>query len=300
MIVKDEERHIADCLAPILDLVDDVVIVDMGSTDRTCEILRERFGIVPLTAALDHDDCNSKSPARNLGFECCCSPWIMRLDADERIAPADFERLLAFSPDGDTAGYFVEWATHRGGQVTVDYKLLVFRNGIRATGCAHENMQVDIRDQGFTAAWFADITLQHNPDAGKDPWKKDFYRERLTCAVTRYPRWYRYHWFLGYASFNQGNDEEARFYLQLAVDARSRRFPVECLNAHMVLAVIHARGGERDALIDLLEHMRSFHAEVADDFEVVINHHLGPWIEAARTYAAADRLEAIAPREFST
>ena len=39
MIVKNEEMHIARCLDSVAGLVDEIVIVDTGSTDRTVEIV---------------------------------------------------------------------------------------------------------------------------------------------------------------------------------------------------------------------------------------------------------------------
>lgn len=39
MIVKDEEAHIARCLDSVADLVDEIIVVDTGSTDRTVEIV---------------------------------------------------------------------------------------------------------------------------------------------------------------------------------------------------------------------------------------------------------------------
>lgn len=300
MIVKDEARQIAACLDPIVPLLDDIVVVDTGSTDGTREILSERYGIEAVSGALDAANCNSKSPARNLGFERCRSPWIIRIDADERLGAADLERLRALEPDAGTGGYFVEWKTYRGDEVTDDYKLLLFRKGILATGCAHENMQIDIRDKGLRAPWLDGITLGHYPDVDKDPWKAGFYQQRLLCAIARDSAWYRYHWFLGYAGYRRGDDAEALRYLEPAAASRSRRFPVECLNAHMLIACVHARREGAGPLVRALDAMERFLGEVRDDFEVAINGHLGPWIAEARHHAAANRLDVIVPRRFST
>ena len=38
MIVKNEERHLARCLDSVAELVEEIIIVDTGSTDRTVEI----------------------------------------------------------------------------------------------------------------------------------------------------------------------------------------------------------------------------------------------------------------------
>ncbi len=41
MIVKNEEKHLADCLASVVDLVQEIIVVDTGSSDRTKEIARQ-------------------------------------------------------------------------------------------------------------------------------------------------------------------------------------------------------------------------------------------------------------------
>ncbi|PFI06683.1 glycosyltransferase, partial [Bacillus cereus] len=38
MIVKNEEKNIANCLESIKDFIDEIIIVDTGSTDKTVEI----------------------------------------------------------------------------------------------------------------------------------------------------------------------------------------------------------------------------------------------------------------------
>ena len=41
MIVKNEELHLARCLDSVAELVDEIIVVDTGSTDRTIEIASE-------------------------------------------------------------------------------------------------------------------------------------------------------------------------------------------------------------------------------------------------------------------
>ena len=43
MIVKNEEEHLKDCLLSVKDVVDEIVLVDTGSTDNTIEIAK-KFG----------------------------------------------------------------------------------------------------------------------------------------------------------------------------------------------------------------------------------------------------------------
>ena len=61
MIVKDEANRIAGALDGVIDLFDQVTVIDTGSTDGTLDILRQRYGVEPLTSRLDEGDCFCKS-----------------------------------------------------------------------------------------------------------------------------------------------------------------------------------------------------------------------------------------------
>ena len=88
MIVKDEEAMLGDCLAAVAPFVDEMIIVDTGSTDRTVEIARE-YGATVLT----HEWTGDFSAARNVSFDAATSDWILYLDADEVLVDGDGPRL---------------------------------------------------------------------------------------------------------------------------------------------------------------------------------------------------------------
>lgn len=299
MIVKDEVGRLADCLDPIVDLFSDVVIVDTGSTDGTPALLAERYGIVALRGALDAAHCNSKAPARNQAHAAQRAAWILTLDADERIDRDQVQVLRAMPDDDGRAGYFLPWHTVRGSQVVEDYKLCLYRRGLDSTGCAHENVQVDLRRRGLDAAWLGDLLVRHYPDPAKDAWKLDFYTARMTCAIARDPQWFRYHWFLGYTLYQQGLVDRALGWLRAAADAESLRFPVECLNSAMLLACALATRGQRAEAAACVMRARDFHARVADDFEVRINFRMRPWLDAAAALFARDDAAIPAPYAFA-
>lgn len=81
MIVKNEEKHLAGCFDSVKDLVDEIIITDTGSTDRTIEIAKE-YG-----AKIYHFDwINDFSAARNYALKQSTGDWIIYLDADERLS----------------------------------------------------------------------------------------------------------------------------------------------------------------------------------------------------------------------
>lgn len=90
MIVKNEEDWIAGALESVRTLVNDIVIVDTGSTDLTLEKV-QRFGARTFNLPWVGDF----SAARNRSLEFAECSWILVLDADERISERDHDRIAA-------------------------------------------------------------------------------------------------------------------------------------------------------------------------------------------------------------
>ncbi len=82
MIVKNEERFLEQCLRSVADAVDEINIVDTGSTDRTIEIA-EKFG-----ARIERREWrNDFAWARNESLKMATKRWVFQLDADEELLP---------------------------------------------------------------------------------------------------------------------------------------------------------------------------------------------------------------------
>jgi glycosyltransferase involved in cell wall biosynthesis len=88
LIVKDEEKHLARCLASAAPVVDEIVVVDTGSVDRTREIA-EIFG----ARVYDHRWGNDFAQARNQYLQHAQGHWILVLDADEVLSALDYEKI---------------------------------------------------------------------------------------------------------------------------------------------------------------------------------------------------------------
>ncbi len=107
MIVKDEEEVLARCLQSAKQLVDEIVIVDTGSTDKTKEIARS-FG----AAVYDFPWVDDFAKARNFSFSKATGDYLLWLDADD-VIPAESaalfpklkEELEAAAPDAVTCPY---------------------------------------------------------------------------------------------------------------------------------------------------------------------------------------------------
>jgi tetratricopeptide (TPR) repeat protein len=88
MIVKNEGATLEHCLESVVNLVDEMVILDTGSTDNTIEIAN-RYG-----AKVRHFEwCHDFSAARNESLMHCTGQWVLIIDADEAIDPLDYEKI---------------------------------------------------------------------------------------------------------------------------------------------------------------------------------------------------------------
>ncbi|WP_105902626.1 glycosyltransferase family 2 protein [Vibrio gangliei] len=82
LIVKNEEKHLASCLETVKGWVDEIVILDSGSTDKTEEIARQytdKFFV--------NLEWPGFGPQRRLAQSYITSDYVLWLDADEQVTP---------------------------------------------------------------------------------------------------------------------------------------------------------------------------------------------------------------------
>jgi glycosyltransferase involved in cell wall biosynthesis len=80
VITKDEERNIARCIGSCEGLVDEVVVVDSGSRDRTVEIARS------LGARVIVHPFDNYAAQKNRAVDAATCDWVLNLDADEWVS----------------------------------------------------------------------------------------------------------------------------------------------------------------------------------------------------------------------
>lgn len=89
MIVKNEEDCIERCLKSVQDTVDEIIIVDTGSTDRTIDIC-QHFEKAKIETFKWND---SFADARNHSIEKATGDWILWIDADEELDEKDRDKI---------------------------------------------------------------------------------------------------------------------------------------------------------------------------------------------------------------
>jgi len=158
MIVKDEAENLKDCLTPVLDWVDEIIVVDTGSTDDTREIA-ESLGCTVLEFAW----CDDFAAARNHGLAQATGDWIFWLDADDRIEPeavAAFQRAI----DNHQADAFMGRVVSKcpGDLVTITSHMTLFRNhrGVQFEGAIHEDATISALRCGLRIVT-TDIAIRH-------------------------------------------------------------------------------------------------------------------------------------------
>lgn len=100
MIVKNEEDWIVGAVASVRSIVEEVIIVDTGSTDSTPS-LAKALG----ARLLKCEWSDSFADARNISLAAAGEPWILVLDADERIAARDLSLIKDATNSGTADGY---------------------------------------------------------------------------------------------------------------------------------------------------------------------------------------------------
>lgn len=161
MIVKDEENFIANCLQSVQDVVDEIIIIDTGSTDKTTDIANT------FDAKIYHLPWdNNFSAARNFSLEKATSKWIMILDADEELNPLDKSKLKKLINNKDIDAYYLKiynyLGKNKGTTKLVDARISLFRNNqkYRYQGAIHEEIENSIvKNNGRIK--FSDLVINH-------------------------------------------------------------------------------------------------------------------------------------------
>jgi len=179
MIVKNEQPNLVRCLSSVKAAVDEIIVVDTGSTDRTKDIAAV-FGAKVFDFAWDEDF----SGARNFSLSKAAGEWILVLDADETVSSRDHERLRSLirkCPKGiggydlttrnyviepNTAGWTANDGSYRDEEAGTGWypnrKVRLFRRDprIRFSGAVHELVEPSMLGAGMKIV-VCDVPVHH-------------------------------------------------------------------------------------------------------------------------------------------
>lgn len=246
MIVRDEEEYLPGCLESVRGVVDEIVVVDTGSRDRTVEVARGYGAKVYFYEWRD-----DFAAARNESLRHTSSEWILWLDADERLSEPSrrvIRRLLRIS---DYMGYAL-WIRSPIGEMApgmaedVHSFVRLFRNhpGVTFEGVVHEQVVPSIKRLGGKIAQ-TDLEIIHLGYALDREAMDRKHRRNLTLLerqVAEQPDFALGYFHLGQAYYLCGRYPEAREAFKRALNlAGLERGHIA--NIHLNLASIHLKGG---------------------------------------------------------
>jgi len=147
VIAQNEENNIAECVRS-LSFSDEILVCDGGSTDRTVEIAEN------LGATILHRDFDGFANQKNFIVDQAKGPWILSLDADERVTPelrSEIECLLSSEAESLAAGYRIprknyfgdRWVRRGGWWPAYNLRLFQKGGGRFEDREVHESVRVD-------------------------------------------------------------------------------------------------------------------------------------------------------------
>lgn len=196
MMVKNEAALLPQCLDSIRDLVDEIVIVDTGSTDNTIEIAK-RYGAKIVESPWQKDF----SLHRNESIENASGNWVLVIDPDEKLflenglTPAMLKQWLRGLPKHFSTVGLRMVDVQDGKPIMETGALRLFRKGqIRYERRAH-NRPVHEGKQAFNTS----LKLEHYGYAlGEEKRQEKFRRseELLMLDLQEHPEWVKTYFYL--------------------------------------------------------------------------------------------------------
>ncbi|MEM8994354.1 MAG: glycosyltransferase [Acidobacteriota bacterium] len=307
LIVRDEERFLGDCLASLDGVVDEVVVVDTGSRDRTREIA-EAAG-----ARLSHVEWRDDfAAARNAALDACRSEWILYIDADERVVGGADGAFRAQLRDPGLVGLTVLFRPATGYTSYREPRLFRRHPDVRFRGAIHESHLPDLyrlaHKERMTIG-HSTLALHHLGYDGDISHKHPRNLPLLEARVREDPDHIYSWWHLGQTLAGLGRPEEAEAAWRegLAASRRAAGAPVARYLPHLALlehALLHRGVFDRDLWreawglapgLPTLLWIRARHRlggrrwrEAADDLEAILATPRDGVI--ARQYAVEERL----------
>ncbi len=202
MITKNEEKYLGDCLNLVKDIVDEIIIVDTGSTDNTKKIAKN-FG----AKIFDFKWNDDFSEARNESLKHATKDWILVLDVDEIINKDDLEKIKEIVKDNENSAFLFLQKNYTNdtsvaGFVNESHKkdnkayagwygsfiARLFRNkkGYQFQGAVHELIEHSVESKNGKIA-LANVSLHHygNSDPEVVKKKRQFYLELCKRKVQK-------------------------------------------------------------------------------------------------------------------
>jgi tetratricopeptide (TPR) repeat protein len=166
LIVKNESQHIDRCLRSITGLVDEIVLVDTGSSDDTVALAKKAADKTPIVLG-EFSWINDFSAARNAALDFASGDWALWIDADEELSEGgegEIRQALIRPYFGGFHLRIVNFTGEEGdGSTYIHTPLRLFRRlpGVRFVGRIHEQVTDSLLALGLPVGQLQSTTLLH-------------------------------------------------------------------------------------------------------------------------------------------
>lgn len=280
MIVRDEAELLPRCLASVQGQVDELIVLDTGSRDRTPEIAADAG------AKLLHTDwADDFSAARNQAIAAATGDWILVLDADEELIPEAWAELRSQLDQPEALAFTILREETQAGQVPYSRLSRLFRNRpeIRFQRPYHELVDDSLlllqeqEPHWQITAWptpvirhygYGHDRLQQRGTAERmrrslETWLADHPEDAYLCSK------------LGGLLVQEGDLKAAQRWLKQGLK-QGRPEPAVRYELLYHLALLERRQGDVDAAID------RYQAALQEPVDAI--HKLGAWVNLSHLY----------------
>lgn len=303
MIVKDEEQTLPRCLDSIAGAVDEIVIVDTGSTDATVEVARRYTeGIYSLPWPDDF------AAARQFAFDRASGDWVCWLDADDVVRGADRIRGLVAEAPAEVGAFCWRYVYDRDRWGNPRCELwrerCVRRDGaFRWVGRVHE---VLVSDRPWQLVRAEGVVVEHHspPERGATRGRRNLaLLEREYAASDGQPS-ARLLFYLGREHAAAGNLERALGFLTRCVQAST--WDDERYLAQTQVAQLHRRRGDFQQAIEadlhaltICPHWPQAYFGLAESYYYLRDwHKVIHWAEVGRAMPEPDSSHLLDPAAY--
>jgi hypothetical protein len=180
LIARNEERSIQQALLSARPFVQEIIVVDTGSSDRTIE-LAKRSGAAVSSIQWSDDF----AAARNAALEACTGDWVLSMDADE-VLTASSGRLLADMISRGPAAYvpLIDW---KGRGLSFGYARLFPREGAHWKFRIYEEVEHDPPIERIPAPDFRILHNPQNQEGSRADLKREQYGRMARLLAAEHP-----------------------------------------------------------------------------------------------------------------
>lgn len=187
LIVKDEQQALPRCLAALRGVVDELVVCDTGSSDRTVEVA-QAFGATVVHAPWEGDF----AAARNAVLAHCRGTWVLSVDADEQLRCAEGAdlRLQLLAVEAQALAVQVRSRSDDDGEASYEHAAgRLFRRGdLSWVGAVHETLVDRRTGRPPTYRQLGGVWLDHDGYVGRVYEERDKATRNLLLAEKDHER----------------------------------------------------------------------------------------------------------------